>query len=79
MAYFSLTATLLVRFTMCVLHFYYNWKEKDMGASLALELRFITGSINQPFDSFKRLEYKIPVFPNYSGAKYEKFEQNVVN
>ena len=50
-----------------------------MGASLALELRFITGSNNQPFDSFKRLEYKIPVFPNYSGAKYEKFEQNVVN
>ena len=32
------------------------------------------GTINQPFDSFKRLEYGIPVYSNYSGEKYEECE-----
>ena len=34
----------------------------------------IIGTINQPFDSFKISEYKIPVYSNYSSAKYEEFE-----
>ena len=42
--------------------------------SLALELRTIIGTINQPFDSFKRSEYGIPVYSNFSGAKYEECE-----
>ena len=42
--------------------------------SLGLELRTIIGTINQPFDFFKRLEYRIPVYSNCSGAKYEECE-----
>ena len=44
-----------------------------------MELRTIIGTINQPFDSFKRSEYGIPVYSNFSGAKYEECEQNVIN